>query len=140
MVDFRNQQQRVVSELENLTKVYNDSILSMRLPFIMDSLDRKAADIVADFREKAVTMLEDNSSSMVSVYLLNQQVVPGLQLFDPAKDPQMYYRVDSLLYAQYPESDIVLDLHNFVSGLRQSVSLPGISGGDDQMWVICYLT
>jgi peroxiredoxin len=129
MVDFRNQQQRVVNELENLTRVYNDSILSLRLPFIMDSLDTKAAGIVADFREKAVALLEDNSSSMVSVYLLNQQVVPGLQLFDPAKDPQKYYRVDSLLYAQYPESEIVLDLHNFVSGLRQSVSLPGVSVG-----------
>jgi peroxiredoxin len=129
MVDFRNQQQQVIKELENLTKVYNDSILSRRLPLIMDSLDRKAAGIVADFREKAVTLLENNSSSMVSVYLLNQQVVPGLQLFDPAKDPQLYYKVDSLLYAQYPESDLVLDLHNFVTGLRQSVSLTGTSGG-----------
>lgn len=129
MADFRNQQQRVVSELEKLTKVYNDSILSLRLPLIMDSLDKKAADIVAAFREKAVTMLEDNISSMVSVYLLNQQVVPGLQLFDPAKDQKIYYRVDSLLYAQYPESDLVLDLHNFVTGLRQSASRTGISGG-----------
>jgi hypothetical protein len=111
MVDFRNQQQQVVSELQNLTKVYNDSILSMRLPLIMDSLDRKAAGIVAGFREKAVNLIEDNSSSMVSVYLLNQQVVPGLQLFDPANDQKIYYRVDSLLYAQYPKSDLVLDLH-----------------------------
>ncbi len=129
MADFRNQQQQVVSELENLTKVYNDSILSTRLPLIMDSLDRKAAGIVADFREKAVTMLEANSSSMVSVYLLNQQVVPGLQLFDPAKDRHLYYRVDSILYAKYPESDLVLDLHNFVTGLRQSASLTSTSGG-----------
>jgi peroxiredoxin len=129
MVDFRNKQQQVVSELEKLTKVYNDSILSKRLPFIMDSLDRKAGGIVSAFREKAVTMLEENSSSMVSVYLLNQQVVPGLQLFNPEKDHKIYYRIDSLLYAQYPESDLVLDLHNFVSGLRQSVSLTGTSGG-----------
>ncbi len=128
MNDFRREQQVVISELESLTKVYNDSILSRRLPLIMDSLDRKAADIVADFRGKAVTMLEVNSSSMVSIYLLNQQVVPGLQLFDPAKDPQMYYKVDSLLYAQYPESDLVLDLHNFVAGLRKSVSLSNIAG------------
>ena len=129
MADFRNQQQQVVSELENLTKVYNDSILSTRLPLIMDSLDRKAAGIVADFREKAVTMLEANSSSMVSVYLLNQQVVPGLQLFDPVKDRHLYYRVDSVLYAKYPESDLVLDLHNFVTGLRKSASLTSTSGG-----------
>lgn len=129
MADFRNQQLQVISELENLTKVYNDSIMSTRLPLIMDSLDRKAAGIVADFREKAVTLLEDNSSSMVSVYLLNQQVVPGLQLFDPAKDRHLYYRIDSILYAQYPESDLVLDLHNFVTGLRKSASLTDTSGG-----------
>ena len=53
MVDFRNQQQQVVSELENLTKVYNDSILSKRLPLIMDSLDRKAAEIVAGLPRKS---------------------------------------------------------------------------------------
>ncbi len=129
MNDFRKEQQIVIKELESLTKVYNDSIMSKRLPLIMDSLDRRAADIVAGFREKAVTMLDDNSSSMVSIYLLNQQVVPGLQLFDPAKDPQIYYRVDSLLYEQYPESDLVLDLHNFVSGLRKSVSINTIAGG-----------
>jgi peroxiredoxin len=103
--------------------------MSTRLPLIMDSLDRKAAGIVADFREKAVTMLEANSNSMVSVYLLNQQVVPGLQLFDPAKDRQLYYMVDSLLYAHYPESDLVLDLHNFVTGLRKSAALTGTPGG-----------
>jgi peroxiredoxin len=128
MVDFRNQQQQVVSELGKLTEIYNDSILSLRLPLIMDSLDRKAAGIVADFRGKAVALLEANSTSMVSVYLLNQQVVPGLQLFDPARDQQLYYRVDSALYAQYPESDLVLDLHNFVTGLKRSESLTGTSG------------
>jgi peroxiredoxin len=129
MNDFRKEQQVVIKELESLTKVYNDSILSKKLPLIMDSLDRRAADIVAGFREKAVTMLDDNGSSMVSIYLLNQQIVPGLQLFDPAKDPQIYYKVDSLLYEQYPESDLVLDLHNFVSGLRKSVSINSIAGG-----------
>jgi peroxiredoxin len=129
MNNFRREQQIVIRELETLTKVYNDSIQSKRLPLIMDSLDRRAADIVAGFREKAVAMLDDNSGSMVSIYLLNQQIVPGLQLFDPEKDPQTFFRVDSLLYKQYPESDLVLDLHNFVAGLRKSVSINSIAGG-----------
>ena len=76
---------------------------------------------------------------MVSVYLLNQQVVPGLQLFDPEKDQQIYYRVDSLLYAQYPESDLVLDLHNFVAGLR-AIRIPDRHFRRyTTAWVICYL-
>jgi peroxiredoxin len=123
MLGFRREHDIVISELEKLTKAYNDSIGSDRLPLIMDSLDRKAAGIVADFRERAMTYLEENSGSMVSIFLLNQQVVPGLQLFDPAKEPDLFYRADSLLYALYPESDMVLDLHTFVAGLRRSVTV-----------------
>ena len=123
MLSFRREHDIVIGELEKLTNVYNDSIGSNRLPFIMDSLDRKAAGLVADFRERAMKYLEENSGSMVSIFLLNQQVVPGLQLFDPAMEPDLFYRADSLLYALYPESDMVLDLHTFVAGLRKSVTL-----------------
>jgi peroxiredoxin len=89
----------------------------------MDSLDRCAAGIVADFRERALTLLEENRSSMIPVYLLNQHVVPGLALFEPAKNPELFYSVDSTLYALYPGSDLVLDLHSFVAGLRKRVSV-----------------
>lgn len=123
MLGFSQEHQEVIIELQRLTEVYNDSIMSPRLPLLMDSLDRRAADIVEGFREKALKMLTDNGSSMVSVYLLNQQVVPGLQLFDPARDPELFYRADSALYALYPGSDLVLDLHSFVAGLKNSVSV-----------------
>ena len=120
MLGFRKEHREVIDALQRLTDVYNDSIMSPRLPLLMDSLDRRAADIVEAFRAKAKELLEANGSSMVSVYLLNQQVVPGLQLFDPAKEPELFYRVDSALYALYPESDLVLDLHSFVAGLKSS--------------------
>jgi peroxiredoxin len=129
MLRFRRDHDMVIGELERLTKAYNDSIGSNRLPVIMDSLDRKAAGIVADFREKAIIYLDENKSSMVSIFLLNQQVVPGLQLFDPAKEPDLFYRADSMLYALYPESDLVLDLHTFVARLRRSVSFGSETDG-----------
>lgn len=129
MLSFRREHDILISELEKLTKTYNDSIGSDRLPFIMDSLDRKAAAFVADFRERALKYLEENSGSMVSIFLLNQQVVPGLQLFDPAKEPELFYRADSLLYSLYPESDMVLDLHTFVAGLRRSVTVGNETAG-----------
>ncbi|MDZ7635612.1 MAG: TlpA disulfide reductase family protein [Bacteroidales bacterium] len=120
MLGFRKDHREVIDALQSLTDVYNDSIMSPQLPLLMDSLDRRAADIVDAFRAKAKELLEANGSSMVSVYLLNQQVVPGLQLFDPSKEPELFYRVDSALYALYPESDLVLDLHTFVARLRSS--------------------
>jgi len=123
MLGFSEERQQVIDELQHLTDVYNDSIMSPRRPLLMDSLDRRAADIVEGFREMALKMLADNKSSMISVYLLNQQVVPGLQLFDPAKNPELFYRADSALYALYPGSDLVLDLHSFVARLRNSVSV-----------------
>lgn len=123
MLGFREKHREVINELQRLTDVYNDSLMSPSLPLLMDSLDRRAADIVDGFREMALKLLDDNSSSMVSVYLLNQHVVPGLQLFDPAKNPDIFFRVDSALYDLWPESDLVLDLHTFVAGLRNSVTV-----------------
>lgn len=124
ILGFRKEQERLVRELERLTKVYNDSLNSRNLPLIMDSLDRKAAALVADFTERAGILLDENRNSMVSLFLLNQQVVPGVPLFDPAKDPEPYIRTDSALYALYPESDLVTDLHAFVTSLRKTVPSP----------------
>jgi len=123
ILGFRKDQDEVVAGLKKLTDTYNDSIDSPRRPLLMDSLDRRAADIVAGFRARALTLLNENRSSMIPVYLLNQHVVSGLELFEPAKNPELFYSVDSTLYALYPESDLVLDLHSFVAGLRKSVSV-----------------
>ena len=123
ILGFRKDHDEVIAELKHLTDTYNDSIDSPRLPLLMDSLDRRAADVVAAFRERALALVSENKSSMVPGYLLNQQVVPGLQLFDAAKNPEVFYSVDSALYALYPESDLVLDLHTFVANLRNSVAV-----------------
>jgi len=128
MISFRKEHQGVVDELQRLTDVYNDNLDSPELPLLMDSLDRKAADIVTAFRERALMLLDENLSSMVSVYLLNQQIVPGLQLFDAAKNPEVFCSVDSALYTLYPESDLVLDLHTFVAKLKRSVTVAGKPG------------
>ncbi len=123
IMKFREEQEKVKARLQELTDTYNDSIDSPRLPLLMDSLDRKAAEIVTAFREKSINMIEENKASMVAIYLLNQHLVPGLQLIEPAKNPELFYKVDSALYALYPESDLVLDLHAFVAGLRKSVTV-----------------
>lgn len=122
ILGFRKEQDKLVRELEQLTKVYNDSLVSRDLPLIMDSLDRKAAALVADFTERAGVLLDENRNSMASLFLLNQQVVPGMPLFDPAKDPEQYIRTDSALYALYPGSDLVTDLHAFVASLRKTLA------------------
>jgi len=128
MVRFSKEHQEVVDELQRLTDVYNDNLDNPGRPLLMDSLDRRAADIVTAYRERALKLLDENCSSMVSVYLLNQQVGPGLQLFDAAKNPEVFYSVDSALYALYPESDLVLDLHTFVARLKKSVTVAGKPG------------
>jgi len=84
----------------------------------MDSLDRKAATIVADFKTFSTEYLKSNINSMAAIFLLNQQSVPGMALFDPIKDTELFLRVDSALYTLYPESDLVIDFHDYTAGLR----------------------
>jgi len=126
---FRKVHDKVIRELDMLTKVYDDSLTSRNLPLIMDSLDRKAAAIVADFQLQAASLLDENKKSMVALFLLNQQIVPGLPLFDPAKDPKPFLSVDSALYALYPESDLVIDLHSFTASLRKTSASAGSETG-----------
>jgi peroxiredoxin len=123
MLAFRSDHQEVIEELQHLTRVYNDSLGSPRLPLLMDSLDSRAAELVSGLREKGMTLLEENGNSMVAIWLLNQQVVPGKQLFEAAREPELFYRVDSLLFDRYPEADLVVDLHRFVAGLRNSLAV-----------------
>jgi len=123
MLAFRRDHQEVIEELQQLTEVYNDSLGSPRLPLLMDSLDRRAAELVSGLRERGSALLEENAGSMVAIWLLNQQVVPGKQLFEAAREPELFYRVDSLLFERYPEADLVVDLHRFVAGLRNSLAV-----------------
>lgn len=123
MLAFRRDHQEVIEELQHLTEVYNDSLDSPRLPLLMDSLDRRAAELVTGLREKGIALLEEHGSSMVAIWLLNQQVVPGKQLFEAASEPELFYRIDSLLFDRYPEADLVVDLHRFVAGLRNSLAV-----------------
>jgi len=118
LLDFQKRHEEITRELTSLTKYYYDSINSRRLPLIMDSLDRKASAIVDDFKSYSKDYLEANISSMAAIYLLNQQCVPGVELFDPIKEPDLFFRVDSALYTLYPESDLVIDFHDYTSGLR----------------------
>lgn len=125
MMEFDSIHTRVLHQLGELTAVYNENHEreNPRLPVIMDSLDRRASEIVSEFRAKSLDYIEQNSSSMVAIYLLNQHVVPGVQLFDPVADSKVFVRVDSMLYATYPESDLVIDLHSFTAGLKERVTM-----------------
>ncbi len=125
---FRDDHDEVIVSLQQLTDTYNDSIDSPRLPLIMDSLDRRAAEIVSAFRERSLALLDENRSSMIQIYLLNQQVVPGLQLFEAAREPELFFRVDSSLYALYPGSGLVADLHQFTARLRSTLLTSGRHG------------
>lgn len=118
LLEFQKRHEEVTRQLTSMTKFYYDSIDSRRLPLIMDSLDRKAAIIVADFKTFSTEYLKANISSMAAIFLLNQQSVPGMALFDPIKDTELFLRVDSALYALYPESDLVIDFHDYTAGLR----------------------
>jgi thiol-disulfide isomerase/thioredoxin len=125
LLDFQSKHDIIIKELSDLTKAYYDSIDSRRLPAIMDSLDRKAASILDEFSEYATKYLTENINSMAAIYLLNQQSVPGIALFDPLKKPGLFFRVDSALYSRYPESDIVIDFHAYTARLRTHKNAAG---------------
>jgi len=77
----------------------------------MDSLTGRQPVLWPDFREKAVTLLEDKQQFHGVVYLLNQQVVPDSSFLTRQRTGScITWLIPSL--CTVPESDLVLDLHN----------------------------
>ena len=104
------EQNRALSQIQNLSKVFNDSIHSPNFMEIKSRLDSTYEDIVNSQREFTFQFIEQNLHSLASLMALYQQIRLRYYLLDPEEDFKYFALVDSSLSILYPESDAVRDL------------------------------
>jgi thiol-disulfide isomerase/thioredoxin len=114
LVDYNKELRRVISKLSSLSDIYNENIGSPGLPAVIDSLDSLAQNHLNEINLYTRKYIDDNITSLVSLMALYQQVSPNVYVLDPSKDLSYFLKVDSSLYARYPEYDQVQILHNQV--------------------------
>ena len=117
LVDYNKELRRTISKLSSLSDIYMENIGSPGLPALIDSLDGLAQNHLNEINLFTKKYIDDNITSLVSLMALYQQVSPNVYVLDPSKDLSYFLKVDSSLYAKYPEYDQVQILHNQVKEL-----------------------
>jgi len=117
--EFTGKMMTAIQELTEMGRVYRDSIDSPGLPALVEQFDKRSEEIGDELRAYTIAFIEDNQESLVSMIALYQQLAPRQYILDPMADFEYYARIDSILYALYPESDPVKTLHDHVADLNE---------------------
>ncbi len=74
----------------------------------------KAKDSLRAFSLK---LIRQHEGSLVSFLALKNRLGPGIGVFDPMEDLELYRQTDSLLYARFPDTEPIISFHEEVKNL-----------------------
>ena len=121
MLEYDQRLQQAMKELQELGQIYEENIDSPNLEEVINDLDARAQEILTDMNEYTRNFIDDNIGSMVSLIALYKQITPQVYILNIEKDLDYYKRVDSSLYALYPESEPVKTLHSQMETLMANM-------------------
>lgn len=119
--DYNNYLYQNIQKLNELNKIYNDSLESPNIAEIISDLNNRSVEILEDQKNFTIRYITDNNRSLVSLLALYQQISPRNYVLKPMEDIEYFEMVDSTLYALFPESEPVQALHAQVIELRQRI-------------------
>lgn len=81
-------------------------------------LDSTFMNIYREKKDYLKSVIDKNPDSFVSLIALSQQIQPRAPFFNPTEDMEYYEKVDKALYAKYPQSEDVKNLHKFMEQVK----------------------
>ena len=121
MIEYDIRLQEAMKELQKLGEIYEENVNSPVLDSILAELDSRAQDILNDMNEYTRNFIDENIESMVSLIALYKQITPQVYILNIDRDLDYYQRVDSTLYALYPEPEPVQTLHSQMETLMANL-------------------
>lgn len=127
LIDYNIRLQQSLEELGELNKVYEANMESPELESVMTDLDNQANDILTRLNTYTKDYIDNNLNSLVTLVALYQQVVPQVYVLNPETDIEYFRKVDSTLFALYPDYEPVTFLHEQITLLLETLDLGGNS-------------
>jgi thiol-disulfide isomerase/thioredoxin len=103
-----------LKKIENLSKVYNDSLNYGNTKNIMalrNMILSKHDSIENQHRNYSISFIKSHPNSLASIMALYQELSPRRSLFNITDYYQLFSMVDSIMMKTYPEADAVQSLH-----------------------------
>ncbi len=123
-----------LEELAKLSRRSRDLRNEAGYPELKRELDRQFDSLTGSFHDYSKGFIESNLPSQATLIALYNLYGPGLPVFDPASDLELYQRVDSVLLEHHPEVEAVQLLHSQLAEalqmLKTSASGTGPKAGE----------
>ena len=100
--------------------IYERYRYSPELPSIRDSLIRLDSVYRSNINSYTRKYIDDNLTSLVSLFALYQQVAPREFILHSKEDIKYYIKVDSSMSLLYPDNELVISLHDQVQEMISS--------------------
>ena len=127
LIDYNIRLQQSLEELGELNKVYEANMEGSELESVMADLDKQASEILASLNSYTKDYIDSNLNSLVTLVALYQQVVPQVYVLNPETDIEYFMKVDSTLFALYPDYEPVTFLHEQITMLVETLNQGGAS-------------
>lgn len=129
MMKYNKELRGAIAALQELQEVYMDNLDNPELDNIIDELDERAYSIIDQMEEYTRRFIDDNPKSLATLLALYQQLTPGAPILHPADNFEYFLKVDSVLFANYPESEPVKYFHSQVAEMKLAMAEMELSGG-----------
>lgn len=121
LTEYNQKMDETIEEIKSLNKIYIENKNNPGLPELMNSLDSMAQISLNELNQYTKDYIDKNINSLATLFVLYQQVAPGIYVLDQARDWKYYVKVDSSLYSKYPDYEPVAALHEQVKELKSSL-------------------
>lgn len=115
---LNNKTQIFLDKLDSISKITKDSIYNPNYSLIKEQLNKEYHESFQEFRAFSERFLVQNKESLVSLLALSNQLGHNFFVFHPKNDFEIFKRVDSSLFAIFPDNEPVNELHQQVLSLK----------------------
>lgn len=122
MMQYNEVLNKSLEEISGLSDIYMQNIDNPELDKIIEQLDQSAQAIINNANIYTKQYIDENSTSLVSLFMLYQQIAPGVHIMNPVDDLNYFLKVDSILYSLYPSSEPVAALREQVIDLKTRIN------------------
>lgn len=118
MLQYNKELNATLEKMSALSDIYMQNIENPEIEQIMEQLNIEAEAIVNEAIVYTKRYIDENLTSLVSLFMLYQQVSPGMHIMHPLNDMEYFIKVDSSLFSLYPNSEPVIALHEQVAEIK----------------------
>ena len=120
--ELNSEMRRASLELDSLSRIYNSRKSQEPGPELDNWIQGKFQDLKEIQRQYIVNFINKNYESPASILALSHQLA-NQPVLNAQSDFEYFEKVDSALFAKYPESVLVSTLHNYVEGTKEQQRL-----------------